>query len=116
MEETLRVGRRTLETGKVRLRKSVHDFETELNEVLAYRTFDIERIVLNQPIESAPSVRQEGDTTVYPIVEEQLILTRQLVLKEELRVTRRDAERLDNRTVTLRRESIEIERETPGEV
>ena len=112
VEEKLHVGRRTIETGKVRLRKTVHEYETQLDEVLAVRTFDIDRIVLNQPVESAPPVRQEGRTTVYPVVEEQLILTRQLVLKEEVHVTLRDGERLDNSKVVLRRESIEVERET----
>ena len=115
IEERLQVGRRVVPTGKVRLRKSVQEFETALNEPLAVRTFDIERVILNQPVESAPGVRVEGDTTIYPLLEEQLILTRQLVLKEEVRVTRRDTERLDTQVVTLRREHLVVEREPAGE-
>lgn len=111
IEERLQVSRRTVTTGTVRLEKTVQSFETQLDEPLAVRTFDIERVVLNTPVESAPAVRQEGDTTVYPVVEEQLILTKQLVLKEELRVTRRDTERRDTQTVVLRREHISVERE-----
>ena len=110
-EEHLVVGRRVVETGKVRLRKAVQEFETELDEVLAVRSFDVERVVINQPVDAPPAVRQEGETTVYPLVEERLVITRQLVLKEELRVTQRDTERHDNRPVTLRREVVEIERE-----
>ena len=111
IEERLQVGKRVVTTGTVRLRKSVQSFETSLDEPLAVRSYDIERIVLNQPVESAPGVRHEGDTTIYPLVEEQLILTKQLILKEEVRVTRRDTERRDTQTVTLRRESLEVERE-----
>ncbi len=111
VEERLLTGKRVVETGKVRLRKVVHEYETALDEKLALRTFDIERIQLNVPVESAPGVRHEGATTIYPVVEEQLILTRQLVLKEEVRVTQRDDERHDTRPVVLRRESIEVERE-----
>ncbi len=110
-EEQLVVGRRLVETGTVRLRKVVQEYETKLDEVLAIRTFDVERVVLNRPVETAPEVRQEGDTTVYPLVEERLVVTRELVLKEELRVTRRDTERRDERPVTLRRETVEVERE-----
>ena len=33
-------------------------------------------------------MRQEGDTTVIPVVEERLVVERQVVLKEEIRVTR----------------------------
>ena len=111
VEEHLTVSKRIVPTGTVRLRKTVQEFETDLNEPLAVRTYDVERVILNTPIEKAPDVRHEGDTTIYPLVEEQLILTKQLVLKEEIRVTKRDTERIDTQTVTLRREHVEIERE-----
>ncbi len=110
LEEQLTVGKRTIETGKVTLEKLVHEYEETLDVPLAVRSFDIERVVLNQPVDMAPPVRHEGDTTIYPLVEEQLILTTQLILKEELRVTRRDTERRDTRTVTLKRESMEVTR------
>ena len=111
IEEHLTVGKRIVPTGTVRLHKTVQEFETALNEPLAVRTFDVERVILNQPIEEAPGVRQESNTTIYPLVEEQLILPKQRVLKEEIRVTKRDTERIDTQTVTLRREHIEVERD-----
>ncbi len=111
VEERLEVSRRTVETGKVRLHKTVQEFETALDETLAVRTYDVEHVVLNQPVEDVPGVRIEGDTTIYPLVEEQLVLTKQLILKEEVRVTRRDTERRDTRSVTLRREHLVVERE-----
>ena len=112
IEEQLRVGKQTVETGKVRLIKTVGEYHETLNEPLAIRTFDIERIAFNQPVDAAPAVRHEGSTTIYPVVEEQLVLTKRLILKEEVRVTQRDTERRDTQVVTLRREHIEIERET----
>ena len=112
IEEQLLVGRQTVETGKVRLVKSVGEYHETLNEPLAIRTFDVERVAFNQPVDAAPSVRQEGATTVYPVVEEQLVLTKRLVLKEEVRITQRDTERRDTQVVTLHREHIEVERET----
>ena len=110
VEERLEVSRRTVATGTVRLHKTVQEYQQALDEPLAVRTFDIERIILNQPVDSAPSVRYEGDTTIYPVVEEQLILTKQLILKEEVRITRRDTERRDTQVVTLRREHLSVER------
>lgn len=110
LEERLTVGKRTIETGKVTLEKLTHEYEETLDVPLAVRSFDIERVVLNQPVDTAPPVRKEGNTTIYPLVEEQLVLTTQLILKEELRVTQRDTERRDTRTVTLKRESIEVNR------
>ena len=89
----------------------MQEFETTLDEPLAVRTFDIERVIWNQPVETAPGVRIEGDTTIYPLVEEQLILTKHLVLKEEVRVTKRETERRDTQTVVLRREHLAVERQ-----
>ena len=110
VEEQLTVGKRTVRTGTVRLQKTVQEYQQALNEPLAVRTFDIEHVILNRQIEEVPEVRQEGNTTVYPLIEERLILTKELILKEELRVTKRDTERRDTQVVTLRREKMVVER------
>lgn len=110
IEEALSIGKRVVETGKVMLHKTVQEYREMLDEPLAIRTFDVERVILNHPIETAPDIRRDGETTVYPVVEEQLVLTKQLILKEEIRVTRRDTERRDNQVVTLKREHIVVER------
>ena len=113
VEEQLTVGKRTVATGRIRLQKTVQEYQQALDEPLAVRTFDVERTVLNRPIDAVPEVRQEGDTTIYPLIEERLVLTKELILKEELRVTRRDSERRDTQVVTLRKEHITVERSSP---
>ena len=110
VEEQLTVGKRTVATGTVRLLKSVQEYQQALDEPLAVRSFDIERVVLNRTVDSVPEVRQEGDTTIYPLIEERLILTKELILKEELRITKRESERRDTQVVTLRREHVTVER------
>jgi uncharacterized protein (TIGR02271 family) len=111
IEEQLQVSKRVVPTGLVRLRKGVEEFDAKIDEILAVRTYDIERVVLNQLIETVPTVRTDGYTTIYPLVEERLVLTKQLILKEEVRVTRRDTERVDTQTVVLSREHLVVERE-----
>lgn len=113
VEEQLEIGKRTVETGVVTLRKRIEEYHETLDVPLAVRSFDIERVVLNRPVEAAPEIRHEGETTIYSLVEEQVVVTRQLILKEEVRVTRRDTERRDTRTVTLQREHLDVTR-TPG--
>ena len=115
VEERVVISKRTVPTATVRLHKGVHEYDQTINESLAVRTFDVERVVLNQVVETAPAVRQEGDVTIYPLVEERLVLTKELVLREELRVTRRDTERLETRTVHLQREVMTVEREAAVE-
>ena len=116
VEEQLNIGKRTVATGTVRLEKHVQEYQEGLDVPLAVRTFDVERVVLNQPVETPPPIRQEGNTTVYSLVEEQLVLTTHLILKEEVRVTQRDTERRDTRTVTLKRETIDVVRSPVEEV
>jgi uncharacterized protein (TIGR02271 family) len=110
LEECLEVGRRTIETGKILLEKHVHEYEEVLNEPLVVRTFDVERVPFNQVIQSPPPIRYEGEMTIYPLVEERLVLTKELVLREELRVTRRDTEMKDTRSIILQRESVTVSR------
>ncbi len=110
VEERLEIEKKLVQTGRVTLEKKIQSYEETLDVPLVGRSFEIERVVLNQPVDRAPAVRQEGLTTIYPLVEEQLVITTQLILKEELRVTQHDTERRDTRTVTLKRESIDVTR------
>ena len=73
---------------------------------------EIERRPINTAIADGaiPPVRQEGDTLVVPVVEEVLITVKRLVLVEEVRITRVQDTRRETRTVTLRKEAIEVER------
>ena len=48
--------------------------------------------------------------TIYPVVQERLLVSKELVLVEEVRVTQRDTEVVDTRVVTLHREQVDVER------
>lgn len=113
VEEKLHISKRTITTGTVRLHKSTDVYTESLDEVLAVRTFEVERIRVDLPVEAVPAVRQEGNVTIYPVVEEQLVLTKQLILREEVRVVQVDGELRDTRVVTLRKEHLTVERENP---
>ena len=111
LEERLEVSKRTVPTGKVLVEKTVEAYDVQVDELLAVSDWKVERVSLKQVVETLPKVRQEGETTIYPLVEEQLVVTKQLVLVEEVRVTRIDSKRRDPQTVTLRREHVSIKRE-----
>ncbi len=86
--ETLQLGKRTVETGTVRLHIAVEE-QTETVEIPLTRTrWDIQHVPINKVVADAPLTRVEGATTVYPVMAERLVVTRELVLVEELRVTR----------------------------
>lgn len=111
IEEQLDVSKRTVATGTVRLEKTVETYDVAVDEPLAVSTWSVERLPMHVQVDAPPAVRQEGNTTIYPLLEEQLLLTKQLILIEEIHVKRNDFERKDTQTVTLRREQVTVDRE-----
>jgi stress response protein YsnF len=59
-----------------------------------------------------PAVRQEGDVTIYPVLEEVLVVEKRLVLKEEVHVRRVVTQTEVSQPVMLRRQYADIERTT----
>jgi uncharacterized protein (TIGR02271 family) len=111
LNEELRVHTRRVETDAgVRISKTVDEREQTVDVPLVKELVDVERIAVNRPVDAPPSVRHEGDTTIIPIVEEVLFVEKRLVLKEEIRVTRRKTEVRDPQRVTLRAERAAVER------
>ncbi|MCU1257248.1 MAG: hypothetical protein JWO80_133 [Bryobacterales bacterium] len=51
--------------------------------------YAIERVQVDRIVAEPPVQRQEGDTLVLPVVEEVLVVEKRLMLREEIRITRR---------------------------
>lgn len=108
--EELRVGKRTVETGRVRVTKQVREHEEVIDQPLLKTNVIVERVPVNQYVKEAPSVRQEGDTLVVPMVEEVVVVEKRLVLREELRITKQQVETRHPQRVSVRREEVKIDR------
>jgi len=89
LAEELEVRREAVETGRLRVSKQTHTREVFVDETLVCEQAEVETIPVGRQIFEMPSVRQEGETTIIPIVEEVLHTERRLILKEEVRITRR---------------------------
>ncbi len=108
-EEVLVPTTQEVEVGTVRFHKRV---ETVPYEALVDVTRDdvsVERVEVGRPITAVPAPRHEGNTLVIPLVEEEIIIEKRLVLREEIRVTRRQVTEQVPITDALRREVIEVE-------
>lgn len=115
VEETAVVYKERVVTERVRLHKRVHEDREMLDIPVRTETLEVERVPVGRFVETAPAVRQEGDTTVYPVVEEVLVVEKRLRLVEEVRVTQRRATRQVREEVALRREEIAVEHEATPE-
>jgi uncharacterized protein (TIGR02271 family) len=89
LAEELEVRKEAVETGRLRVSKQTRTREAFVNESLLSEQAEVETIPVNRQIFEMPSVRQEGDTIIVPIVEEVLHTERRLILKEEVKITRR---------------------------
>src|SRR3712207_105954 len=110
VEETPVVYKERVVTEKVRLHKRVHEDEEVLDIPVQAEAIEVERVPVDRWTDGPVAVRHEGDTTVYPVVEEVIVVDKRLRLVEEVRVTRRRATHHARQQVVLRREEIEIGR------
>jgi len=113
IEESLDVSKGVVETGVVRVHKSVREHEVVISEPLTSETVHVERVPMDVIVDGPLPVRTEGDLTVIPVVEEVLVTTKQLRLVEEVRITRVRSTNVHHQNVTLRAEDIAVERHPP---
>jgi len=102
VEETVRVERHPVEGARVRIDTHVKERNAVIDEMLRSEDVVVERVPIGAIIETAPPARQEGDTLIIPLVEEEVFVKRRLVLREELHVTKRSTTRHHRSTVPLR--------------
>lgn len=113
--EEVEVGKRTVERGRVRVRKGVETREEEVAIPLVREEVEVERVPINRPVDAPPQPRREGDVWIVPVLEEVLVVEKRLMLKEELRITRRRVEGTARERVTLRTETATVVRVGPGD-
>jgi stress response protein YsnF len=114
VEERLVVDRRIQETGRVRIRTIVDHEQVLFKEELSYQQVLVDRVEINQDIDVAPEVRQDGDLLIIPVVEEYLFVEKRLRLKEELHVRMvHGVDRVAD-TIPVRRMRAVVERQAGG--
>ena len=91
VEEQLAVGKRQVERGRVVVRTRVEERDEVAEIELQQEDVSVERVARGVPVEVLPAVREEDGVLIIPVVEEQLVVTTRLILKEEIRSPGKDA-------------------------
>jgi stress response protein YsnF len=95
----------------------IEEEQQTVRERLARDHVEVERVALDIEVDEVPPVREENGVTIVPVVREVLVVTKKLILTEEVRLKRITAFEETAQPVTLRVQRAVVERdETSGEM
>ena len=110
VEETATVSTRRVVSGRVRIATQTEEINHLLPTNLASVEVDVVRVPIDRRIDTIPDVVTEGEVTIIPVVEERLVVTRELYLREEIHVRRIEHKETVDVPATTRRQTVQIER------
>ena len=110
IEETARIEKELVETGRVVIRKTVHHHTQTVAVPTQEEQVQVERIAIGRVVDTPPDVRHEGDVMIIPVLREEVVVSTRLVLVEELHVRKRTLTLTHPQEVSLRREEVHYER------
>jgi uncharacterized protein (TIGR02271 family) len=108
-EEELVAGTRQREAGSIRVRKRVRTDREHIEVPTRHEEVSVERV----PVEGGATEAQIGeDEVVVPVTEEEVVVHKRPVLKEEVRIRKDVVEETEVVEEDVRREEVEVEDET----
>lgn len=107
-EEELAIGKRRVEAGEVELRKRVETEHVARPVTTTHEEVTIERRPVTDPMQ-ARGARIEGDEVHIPLHEEEVVVAKRVVPKEELVVKKHQLQDTEMVEADLRRERVEVE-------
>jgi hypothetical protein len=84
-----------------RIERAAPGGDVMFNEPLFSEDVSVERVPVNRIISGPAQTRQEGDTTIIPVVEEVITVQKRLFLREEVRITRKRTEIREPRHIRM---------------
>ena len=111
IREDVAIEKNMVETGKVKIIKSVTEEDKQIDLTLLQEEIDVKTIPVNQYLDAMPEpVRYEGDTMIIPVLKEVAVV--RILLEKEIHITKRKSGKNETHHVTLRSEEISIQRDT----
>jgi uncharacterized protein (TIGR02271 family) len=111
--EELSVSRQQIAGDTVQVSIVTREGDGVVDEMLNHERVEIDRVPIGRPVDAIPPVRQEGETTILPVVEEIIVVQRRLILKEEVRIKRLHVSERHQEAVVLRKQEAVITRMEP---
>ena len=116
MEESAQVDREVVEQAKVRIVKTVHQDEQHVDVSSRQEEVEVHKVVINKYVDAAPAVRYEGDTMIVPVMREEVVVEKRLLLVEEIHITKHTVQTNDEQIIPVLREEVHVERVTRNDI
>lgn len=110
VEETVSLGTRRVPGDRVRISTRTEEVDHLLPAELSSVAVDVSRVAVGRKVDAVPEVVTTDDLTIIPVVEERLVVTRELYLREEIHVRRVHTVETVEIPATTRRQIAEIDR------
>ena len=114
IQEQLEFHKHRVETGKVRVVKSVVVENQVVDLPVLREEVSIERVAVERFVTQPPPVRQEGDVMIISLLEEVVVVEKRLMVREEIRLTTRRIVTHEPHPVSLKKEVATVERVPVG--
>ena len=110
VEETARIHKREVQTGRVKVHTVVETSEQMVREALSSQNVKVTRVAVDQPVTTVPEIRTEDGITIVPVLEEILVVEKRLILREEVHIQHEVSQETVELPVTLRKQRAVVER------
>lgn len=113
IEERVVIEKELVETGRVRVRKTIQEDTVSVNIPVTNVSYQVERVTVPIKTHETPPAahRYEGETMIIPVVREITIVQKKYEVVEEIHIKKIVTQTPLTQEVTLMKEHVEIERE-----
>jgi stress response protein YsnF len=110
IEEIPQVKKEVVETGSVRVKKTVKEEVVQVPLLIREEEYKVERVPINRYVDGAPpAIRHEGKTTIISVMVEEAVIQKRLKIIEEVRITSVVKESVRQENISLRKENVIVE-------
>ena len=81
-----------------------------VDEELRHEQVVVDRVAVGKVVDVPPDIRVEGDLTIVPVMKEEIVVQRRLILTEEIHLLRVRVAGRHRETVSLRKQVAEVTR------
>jgi len=112
VKEEARIDKRPKLRATYSFQKETDVRNIEQSVFLKEDSIDINEISVEKEIKSYPKIRTEGDVTIIPVVREEEVVSKKLILEKEVHITKkRDVKKKDIQ-IDIRTENLKITKDT----